>query len=120
MQMRFQHIEPHPLLRDYIERMWIFESSGRMPIDDVKLVVPNGLLKLSVSYQNAIKCKSEGWSYSSKENTLDLTGLVNIPIILDTVQDITTGTIGIEFNPEGAYRFSIEAQRNQKSNLSSH
>jgi Domain of unknown function (DUF6597) len=105
MQMRFQHIDPHPLLRDYIERMWIFESSGRIPIDDMKLVVPNGLLKLSVSYRNAIKCKSEGWSYSSKENTIDLTGLVDMPIILDTVQDITTGTIGIEFNPEGAYRF---------------
>lgn len=103
--MRFQHIEPHYLLKGYVERMWIFESNGRMPSDDMKLVVPNGHIKLSVSYRNAIVCKSGGWSYSSKENTLDLTGLVDIPIILDTVQDVATGTIGVEFSPQGAYRF---------------
>jgi len=52
MQMRFQHIDPHPLLRGYIEKMWVFESSGRMPVDDLKLVVPNGNIKLTVAFRN--------------------------------------------------------------------
>ena len=50
MQMRLQHIVPHPSLKAYIEKMWLFESSGKMPADDLKLVVPNGNIKLSVAF----------------------------------------------------------------------
>jgi len=38
--MRLQHIEPHPLLKGYIEKIWLFESIGKMPPEDLKLVVP--------------------------------------------------------------------------------
>jgi len=48
--MQFRHIEPHFLLKKYIQKMWIFESSGKIPVDDMKLVVPNGNLKLTLSY----------------------------------------------------------------------
>jgi hypothetical protein len=27
--MRLQHIEPHHLLKGYIEKLWVFESNGR-------------------------------------------------------------------------------------------
>ena len=58
--MQFRHIEPHFLLKNYIEKMWFFESSGKIPGDDMKLVVPNGNIKLTVSYQNGIVAAING------------------------------------------------------------
>ncbi|MFT3909084.1 MAG: hypothetical protein QM737_06620 [Ferruginibacter sp.] len=105
MQMRLQNIVPHPLLKNYIEKMWLFESSGKMPVDDLKLVVPNGHIKLSVAFRNGIVASVNGRSFTSKEQNISLTGLVDVPVILDVEKDIATGTIVVEFNPRGAYRF---------------
>jgi len=105
MQMRFQNIEPHPLLKGYIEKMWVFESSGRMPVDDLKLVVPNGNIKLTVAFRNGIVVAMNGRSFTSKEQGISLTGLVDVPVVLDVDEDVATGTLCAEFNPQGAYRF---------------
>jgi len=105
MQIQFLHIEPHFLLKSYIEKMWIFQSNGKMPLDDMKLVVPNGNLKLTVSYQNGIVADVNGKTFPSKEHDITLAGLIDVPVILDAEEDVTTGTIGIEFNPQHAYRF---------------
>lgn len=105
MQIQFVHIEPHPLLKRFIEKMWLFKSSGRMPKEDMKLVVPNGNLKLTISYQNGIVASLNGKTFSSKEHDITLTGIVDIPVILDVDEDVATETIGIEFNPQGVYRF---------------
>jgi AraC-like DNA-binding protein len=105
MAIQFRHIEPHFLLKSYIEKMWVFESSGKMPVDDMKLVVPNGNIKLTVSYQNGIVAAVNGKTFASKEHDITLTGLIDVPVILDVEDDVATETIGIEFNPQGAYRF---------------
>jgi len=105
MSLLFRHIEPHFLLKNYIEKMWLFESSGKMPAEDMKLVVPNANLKLTLSYQNGIVASVDGKTFLSKENDITLTGLIDVPVILDTDEDVATETIGIEFNPAGAYRF---------------
>jgi AraC-like DNA-binding protein len=105
MQLKFQHIEPHPMLRPYIEKMWLFESSGRMPVDDLKLVVPNGSIKLAIAFRNGIVAAINGQLFSSKEQSISLTGLVDVPVTLDVEEDVATGTICVEFSPRGAYRF---------------
>lgn len=105
MQIQFHHIEPHFLLKSYIEKMWFFKSSGKMPADDMKLVVPNGNIKLTLSYQNGVVAAINDKIFASKEHDITLTGLIDVPVILDVDKDITTETIGIEFNPKGAYRF---------------
>ena len=105
MQLQFRHIVPHPLLKPYIEKMWVFESSGRMPANDLKLVVPNGNIKLTVAFRNGIVAAMNGQLFASKEQTLSLTGLVDVPVILDVDKDVTTGTLCAEFNPQGVYRF---------------
>ncbi|HEX5153497.1 MAG TPA: helix-turn-helix domain-containing protein [Parafilimonas sp.] len=105
MTIQFRHIEPHFLLKNYIEKMWVFESSGKMPVEDMKLVVPNGNIKLTVSYQNGIVAAVNGKTFASKEHDITLTGLIDVPVILDVEDDVATETIGIEFNPQGAYRF---------------
>lgn len=105
MQIQFRHIQPHFFLKNYIEKMWVFESSGKMPVDDMKLVVPNGNLKLTISYQNGIVAAVNGKTFTSKEHDITLTGLVDVPVILDVDEDVATETIGVEFSPQGAYRF---------------
>src|ERR1700754_2300409 len=105
MSFGFKKITPHPLLAPYVERMWIFESSGKLPSDDIKLIVPNGNIKLSVSYSNGIVASVLGNAFRSKEHSIILTGLVDTPVTLDVTEDEKTGTIGLEFNPQGAYRF---------------
>ncbi len=105
MQIQFCHIEPHFQLKNYIEKMWLFKSSGKMPVDDMKLVVPNGNLKLTVSYQNGIVAALNGKTFASKEHDITLTGFIDVPVILDVEEDVATETIGIEFTPHGAYRF---------------
>lgn len=76
-----------------------------MPLDDMKLVVPNGNIKLTVSYKNGIVAAINGKPFGSKEHDITLTGLVDVPVILDVEEDVATKTIGIEFSPQGAYRF---------------
>lgn len=105
MSIKFQHIEPHSHLKNYIEKMWIFQIGGRMPINEMKLVVPNGNLKLTISYKNGVVASINGKDYFSREHQITLTGLIDVPVILDTENDIETETIGIEFNPQGVYRF---------------
>jgi AraC-type DNA-binding domain-containing proteins len=105
LSLQFHHIEPHPRLKNYIEKMWLFESSGKMPAEDLKLVVPNGNIKLTLSYQNGVVAEIGGKTFGSKEHDITLTGFVDVPVILDVEEDINTETIGIEFNPLGAYRF---------------
>ena len=76
-----------------------------MPVDDMKLVVPNGNIKLTVSYQNGIVAALNEKTFASKEHDITLTGLIDVPVILDVDEDVATETIGIEFSPRGAYRF---------------
>ena len=105
MHLQFHHIEPHFLLKKYIEKMWFFESSGKMPSEDMKLIVPNGNIKLTVSYQNGIVAAMNGKTFTSKEHDITLTGLIDVPVQLDVQEDVATETIGIDFSPQGAYRF---------------
>src|SRR5689334_9626685 len=105
MSMLFKNIVPIPQLQNYIEKMWVFKSSGKMPVDDMKLVVPNGNIKLTISYRNGIVAAINGESFASKEQDITLTGLVDVPVILDVDEDTNTETIGIEFNPQSVYRF---------------
>jgi len=101
---RFNPVIPHPLLRPYIAKMWVFESSGRLPALDRKLIVPNANFKLAFTSRNGLMANVGGKTFIQKENELSFTGLVDSPVMLDPHEDTQTDTIVIEFNPIGAYR----------------
>jgi AraC-like DNA-binding protein len=101
---QFIPVTPHPLLSPYIAKMCVFESSGRLPALDKKLIVPNANFKLTFTYRNGIVANIAGMPFVQNENELSLTGLIDSPVILDPQEDRQTGTIIIEFNPLGAYR----------------
>lgn len=104
-EFRFKPVIPHPLLSPYIANMWVFESSGRLPALERKLIVPNANFKLTFSYRNGIVASVGGKTFSQPESELTLTGMIDEPVILDAREDAQTETIIIEFNPQGAYRF---------------
>ena len=113
---RFNPVTPHPLLSPYVAKMYVFESSGRLPALDNKLIVPNANFKLTLTYRNGIVARIADNPFLQRENELSLTGLIDMPVLLDPQEDAQTGTIIIEFNPLGAYRLfhlSYTAVKNQ-------
>jgi AraC-like DNA-binding protein len=104
MQMRVQNIEPHPLLKGYVGKMWVFESSGKVPDDDMKLIVPNGMLKITIPFRNGVSGKCKDWFHLAKESSITLIGITDSPAIVDIEHDAPHGNIGIEFTPIGVYR----------------
>lgn len=116
MSIYFRHIQPVSPLKNYIEKMWIFQTDARMPEEEMKLVVPNGNLKLTLSFKNDVVASVCGKNYFSREHEITLTGLIDVPVILDTVHNSQAETIGIEFSPQGVYRFfhfNLKEIRNQ-------
>ncbi|MDR3679172.1 MAG: AraC family transcriptional regulator [Flavipsychrobacter sp.] len=84
--------------------MYVFESSGRLPVLDNKLIVPNANFKLTLTYCNGIVARIADKAFVQSENKLSLSGLIDAPVLLDPQEDAQTGTIIIELNPLGAYR----------------
>lgn len=101
---RFRPIIPHPVLSPYVAKMWLFESSGRLPEQDRKLIVPNANFKLAFSCRNGLVARVGDKTFVQKENELTFTGLVDSSVMLDPREDVQTDTIVIEFNALGAYR----------------
>jgi len=101
---RFIPVTPHLLLSPYVAKMYVFESSGRLPAMDRKLIVPNANFKLTLTYRNGIVARVGDKTFTQHENALSLTGLIDSPVMLDPHDDAQTGTIIIELNPLGAYR----------------
>ena len=105
MHMQFTPYAPHPLLRNYIARIWVFTSGSPIPRDDMKLIVPNGRLKLIIPFKSVKTVKLNGSTHRSGEHCITLVGLSDTPHFVNSDADDPSGTIGVEFHPHGAYRF---------------
>jgi len=103
--MQFRNISIHPLLKGYIEKMWLFESDGRASSDDIKLIVPNGRIKIAVPYRNGIIADANKSPHITKEHSITLVGIFDKPSTMDIAANESSGTICAEFSPGGAYRF---------------
>lgn len=101
---RFIPVTPHLLLSPYVAKIYVFESSGRLPALDRKLIVPNANFKLTLTYRNGMAASIGGKTFIQGENKLSLAGLIDSPVMLDPRDDAETGTIIIELNPLGPYR----------------
>lgn len=117
MQMRLQHFEPHPRLKEYVAKIWVFESSGRMPDDDMKLIVPNGMAKLTIPFRNGVSGRNKESYNLSKESQITLIGISDIPAVVEIEHDAPSGSIGIEFFPWGTYRIFHTRQSELKNKI---
>ncbi len=117
MQISLRHISIHPALKGYIEKLWVFESSARVPDADLKLVVPNGMVKLVIPFRNGLVGQRAGLCGISKEHQVTLIGVSDVPFMVEAENDAPAGTIGVEFNPLGAYRFFRLKQSELKNQI---
>ena len=102
--MKLQLIQPRPELKPYIGKMWVFENDKRLPDDEMKLIVPNGMTKLVIPVHNGLSGKYKDWYHLSREASLTLIGIADSPAIVDVEHDAPHVNVGIEFLPLGVYR----------------
>jgi AraC-like DNA-binding protein len=106
MEIKFRNIDPVPLLKGYVEKIWVFESTGPLPGDDLKLIVPDGRLLLTIPFCNGVTGLLDGILYTAPVYRMVLVGASNHPAVVDALEkNAPTGSIGVEISPMGAYRF---------------
>jgi AraC-like DNA-binding protein len=115
--MRLRFVEPHPRLKGFINKMWVFESDGRAPVEDMKLIVPNGMVKMTIPYRNGVSGKNKDGYRLVKESSIIIIGIGDTPAIIDLEHDAPHGNIGIEFSPMGAYRLFRVRQAELKNRI---
>jgi len=106
MKIRFRQFAPFSPLKSYVENIWAFESTGPLPGDDLKLIVPKGRLLLTVPFRNGVTGLMNGKLYTAPVYRIALVGTSNHATMVDALEkNAPTGSIGFEFSPMGAYRF---------------
>jgi len=103
--MRLNLLQPHPLLKAYIDKIFVLDSDGSIADDDLKLIVPNGLPKIVIPIRNGLASKVNGLYQVSHETTITLIGMSDISAIVEAECDGAHRTLCIEFSAAGAYRF---------------
>lgn len=105
MEIRFQSFDPIRPLKNYIGKIWFFETSAPMPSDDMKLVVPNGRLLMIIPVRNGLTGQMDNNYYETSANKIALVGMSDRPSIVDAQTHGPVASIGIEITAMGAYRF---------------
>jgi AraC-like DNA-binding protein len=103
--VNIQIVRLAPSLKDYVDQIFVFNSNGRLASDDLKLIVPNGRIKLIIPIQNSIVGKIGSHVHVSDTYKITLAGLADMPAEVDIVNNEPAGNITVEFSPAGAYRF---------------
>lgn len=101
--MKLQIILPVQELRPYILRIWLAETDNGLT-DHGTLVAPNAKPKIMIAFKNAISATDHNKTDYCKEGNICFIGIRDVPINLITPRG-ATGSIGVEFKTEGAYRF---------------
>jgi AraC-like DNA-binding protein len=105
MSINFRYIPVHQALKNHIEKIWVLESVGKIPREDMKIIVPNGRIKLIIPFRNGFYRIINGKYSNSREQQINFVGVSDISSIIDFELDEPSGTIGIEFGLSSAYRF---------------
>ncbi|MEZ4667734.1 MAG: helix-turn-helix domain-containing protein [Anaerolineae bacterium] len=102
--MKVSFTKPHKQLAPYIDSFWVFESSSGIPMNDSRIVVPDGRAKIIIPYKNPLSVAIEGSPVYTKERLVFLTGIQTNPRTICSPTS-ETGTIGVELTPKGLYHF---------------
>src|SRR5882672_7476491 len=97
--MNIEIIKPHPLLKDHVDLIFVFSGKTPPPKEDLKLIVPNGRIKLIIPIQNGLVANVNGWTHTSRQNKLTLTGIGDMPAKVDFETQGPAANITVEFSP---------------------
>ncbi|HEX3008715.1 MAG TPA: DUF6597 domain-containing transcriptional factor [Bacteroidales bacterium] len=96
---------PHLELQPYIDSFWLFESDFGVPVEDNRVIAPNGKAKFIYSYLNGLSTIDLGIKTDYNDQDIFFIGIWDRPVILSSHARIT-GTIGVELTPNGVHRFT--------------
>jgi AraC-like DNA-binding protein len=105
MNLHFQIFPIIPPLRGYVEKIWLVQSPGKLPAEDLRLIVPNARPLFLISNKNALVADMAGRQHSTREHEISVVGICDAACIVDSKTDTLTSSIGLEFSPYGFYRF---------------
>ncbi|PZR29235.1 MAG: hypothetical protein DI538_24205 [Azospira oryzae] len=103
--MILKRIHPRPELAPYIDTMWLFESDHGVPLEDSRVIAPNGKAKIIYPYRNGLSTTFNNLTLHHREQDVYFIGIWDKPLQLSS-QANATSTIGIELTPNGLHRFA--------------
>lgn len=103
--MKLSFVEPWTPLKGYIDKIWVLETDCGLPVDDMKMLVPDGRMLLLIPMRNGLLGKMGGQEYIANEARISLVGVGDHPSMVDALSDTALGVIGVDFTAQGAYRF---------------
>lgn len=103
--MKLNFAEPWAPLKGYIDKLWVLETDCGLPQDDMKMLVPDGRMLLLIPVRSGLLGSMGGCDYIASEGQLSLVGVGDLPSMVDAQSDRALGVIGVDFTPQGAYRF---------------
>ncbi|RNL84282.1 AraC family transcriptional regulator [Sinomicrobium pectinilyticum] len=102
--MNLKLFKIHPVLQPFINRIWFFESSYDMDADDLRMVVPSGNITLIYTLKGDYQTVSQnGLMHSTCSDNFTFIGQQSCALTLKGAEPVTS--LGVSFNPTGAYRF---------------
>ena len=111
--MVLRRLNPHPALAPYVEKMWLFESDAGIPSGDMRTIVPNGLMKMIISYRGSLTSGRQGTLMRvAAEGSITLVGLQEQRVTIDSAGPTGTGhrvQTRIRISP-----FPFQPERNPK------
>lgn len=94
-----------PPLTPWIASIWVFESGEGVPQSSSRVIAPNGRPKLVLSFRNALDVEHARGIQEGREGRLHVIGVWDQAAVISSAAR-ATGSVGIEFHPEGLARFA--------------
>ena len=101
--MIYKTYNPNKFLKPYISRIFVLESKFGIHKSDFGLIAPNGRIKLVIPYKSNFNSTINNITREHKKSSCAIIG--QSTYAAEIVCDKDYGTIMVEFNPIGAYRF---------------
>jgi AraC-like DNA-binding protein len=101
--MKLQFIQPRQELKPYISKIWLVENNLGL-VNHGTLIAPNARPKIIIPFINSITTTDNGKAAICKEGDIYFIGIRDVPVTLGTPKG-ATGSIGLEFTTDGAYKF---------------
>jgi AraC-like DNA-binding protein len=99
-----RRISPYPILQEYIRDIWVLESDGGITEDEMRIIAPDGAVKLVLRYRGHLVGRIGEQVYVVPEHRLFAVGVSDCPTIADFDRGKPFGLISIDLNPATTYR----------------
>lgn len=99
-----QFLQPRDELKPFISKIWLFENNNGF-VNQGTVIAPNAKAKIIIPFKNDLTTTDAKKTDVCNEGNIHFIGIRDVPVTLGSSNG-PTGSIGVEFNTEGAYRFT--------------